>query len=676
MPKTLNDYLALGVRSAIVLILFAPLVVTQNTLFPYVVGKALYIRSLTEVAFALWVLLALRDNRYWLPRSWLIILFALYVIANVISALLGVSFQRSFWGDVRRMGGVFDLIHWFMLLLVMASMWRSTRQWRWLLNANLGVSLVLSILGIAQSYGVRLLWFLKETGRVDVTFGNADYVGAYAIVNMLIALAFLANSFAPKPLPAEPEPARRPQRRAAAHPAYDWTLAGRVFWILTILVNMWVLSVSGTRGALAGLIAALLVAGVVYAVFGMRKRLRIGAGALAACIVAVVMLMPVAHEAGLFKGLADSNALVRRLDETFEGGIGQAYQSRRVIVEAGVVAFAKKPVFGWGPENFSVAYDRYGKEFFGEQIADQAHSKPVEELTTKGIVGLGLYLGIVFVGLWTFYRKLRREPQEELLTLFLGAAFVAYVVQNLFLFDTPGTYVSFAVLLAWVAANEYTAAGRVAQPDPVAVPSRRQRRALAAQQAQQGDPSAAPQWQASFRTLPAFVVSAVVVGSLTLFSLYWFNARIYSMTADFPVQGQSLDGFVKDAQKSFDEFPALATLPRVFLMDTVAANWVRAKGTPELLGKVMEEGEAALASEPENARIYVSLARLMQEAAAQHSDVLKDSRSLLEKARALAPDLPSVLDAEQQQKTLEERLGLAATSTPAALTSTAPGTGG
>ena len=45
------------------------------------------------------------------------------------------------------MGGVFDLIHWFMLLLVLSTMVRSTVSWRWLLHANLGISLILALLG-------------------------------------------------------------------------------------------------------------------------------------------------------------------------------------------------------------------------------------------------------------------------------------------------------------------------------------------------------------------------------------------------------------------------------------------------------------------------------------------------------------------------------------------------
>ncbi len=662
MSLRLDNVLAIAIRAVIIVTLLAPLVVTEKTLFPYVVGKALWIRSLIEIAFALWVVLALRNERYGLPRSWLISLFILYILVCLISAILGASFQRSFWGDVRRMGGVFDLAHWFLFLVVVASMWRTSRDWRWLLNVNLGLSLLLGVLGIFQNFGVSLLWYLKQTGRVDATLGNADYVGAYTLVNALVALAFLIHSFAPKPLSLpDVEPGRRQTRRAPRRTQDEWVWVWRGFWAATISVNLFVLTLSGTRGAAAGLVAALFVGGVAYGVFGTRKRLRIATAAASVLALAAVLLLPVAHDAGLMKPLASANPLFRRLDETFAGGIAQAYETRRVIVEAGLAAFPdslNSRIFGWGPENFAVAYDRYGTGYFGEQIADQAHSKPVEELTTKGIVGLALYLAMIGYSLWVIYRKLKREPQEEFLTLGLGVAFVGYVAQNLFLFDTPGTFLQFALLLAWVATNEYPAQAQAAQLEAQTAATRRERRAaLAAAQDRQEAQARQATLGKALRTPSVAATISVVVVALAALSLYFTVFRAYSMAASFPVQGQTLDGYYKDAKASFAQFPPLATLPRVFLLDTLAANWQAGKGSLDLLNQVVAEGEIAIDSEPKNARIYISLANLVQAAAPQNTELLKESRKLVDKARELGPNLPSLTEAERRQAEMERQFG-------------------
>ena len=118
------------------LLLLLPLVVTPSTLFPFVVGKATYFRGMVEILFALWVLVAVASPRYRLGRSWILSIFAIYVLVNLAAALMGVSFQRSFWGDYRRMGGVFDLVHWFMLLLILTAMVRNTIHWRRLLRPS------------------------------------------------------------------------------------------------------------------------------------------------------------------------------------------------------------------------------------------------------------------------------------------------------------------------------------------------------------------------------------------------------------------------------------------------------------------------------------------------------------------------------------------------------------
>ena len=51
------------------LLLLTPFIVDGSTVFPFVVGKALWSRSLIEVAFALWAVLALRDPAYLSTRK-------------------------------------------------------------------------------------------------------------------------------------------------------------------------------------------------------------------------------------------------------------------------------------------------------------------------------------------------------------------------------------------------------------------------------------------------------------------------------------------------------------------------------------------------------------------------------------------------------------------------------
>ena len=80
-----------AVRIGLALVMLTPLVVTTDTVFPYVVGKALYARAVIAVTFALWLPLIFFYPR-WRPRfSWVIAAFALWLAVSAISAFTGVS---------------------------------------------------------------------------------------------------------------------------------------------------------------------------------------------------------------------------------------------------------------------------------------------------------------------------------------------------------------------------------------------------------------------------------------------------------------------------------------------------------------------------------------------------------------------------------------------------------
>ena len=181
VPEKIRLY---GIWTGFVLILLTPLIVTPQTVFPCIVGKALYSRSIIEIVFDLWILLALFGSSYRPPRSWLLLLFAISLGVSVLAAYSGVSLERSLWSTYERMQGVVDMAHWFVFAVVLASTVRSIRNWHTLLNFNLSVSLVIALLAIGQYYSVNMPAFgdllvtphglrpgVGPHGRAFATFG-------------------------------------------------------------------------------------------------------------------------------------------------------------------------------------------------------------------------------------------------------------------------------------------------------------------------------------------------------------------------------------------------------------------------------------------------------------------------------------------------------------------------
>ena len=450
----------------------------------------------------------------------------MYTLVALLSAITGVSPQRSVWSTYERMQGVNDIAHWLIYVWVLTSVFRTWEDWRWLLNFNLGVSVLMGLLGLSQYFEVGALAFLRATPRLDITLGNPTYVGAYMLVNVLIALGFLGRSFlnpaTPDLTPAQQRRRRRARRRPEGQggiPAETWW---RVFWVSAVALDALILYLSGTRGAVVGLTAGLLAFAVGYAAWGLSRRLRIASHVLITAVLGLTLVFVSVRGTEWFHAIADNNVMLRRLANTCIGD--DSLRGRIDSAQVGLRGFAARPILGWGPENFTIAYDRYVTTEIIAGAAtsfDQAHNKLIEELTTKGFLGFSSYVAMWLYMLWVVARRVREQSaQDQVFTLFVGAALAGYFVQNLFLFDTPGTVGQFYLLLGFVV---YVDAGSKAPQ--VAV--------RAARQAKPEGGATAPWRPNLLRSDASMVVALLVVGALVSLTVYFVNYRPYDGARSF-----------------------------------------------------------------------------------------------------------------------------------------------
>ena len=643
-----------SVRTGVFLVLLMPLIVTSETLFPFVVGKALYARAIIETTFALWVVLAFMTPAYRPPRSWLLIAFSVYLGIAVLAGLFGVSLQRSLWSTYERMQGIVDLAHWFALTVVVVSVFRSFVHWRALLNFNLGVSVVVALLGVAESFGIRVLPFydfLLTDRRVGITLGNTTYVGAYMLVNVLVGLGFLTQSFVSGPrwsgqlqsAAAETDRRRsrgrsgasgsRRRRRRREAPSRSWTspvIWWRVFWGAAVVLDFWVLTLSGTRGAIIGLSAGVVAFAVGYSIWGHLRVVRALALSLIGLLLAFGLLFTFAKDSALVRGLASSNVMARRIASI--GLDDSSVRGRLASLSTGLQGFAARPVLGWGPENFTIIFGRYfDADPSIQETFDQAHNKLVEELATKGLLGFLSYSAMWGIMSWIVIRQVRRRNvHSQLFVLFVGAALAGYFVQNLFLFDTPGTVLGFMLLLGFAvflespqgAASLKAADGeRVEPPRPAAVTAR-----------------------SSELRAGLLPLVASGVGVLLILTLYFANFRLYAASTAIV---HTVDPTITWAQRreyfrqSIDYFPPLANYPRIILFAQTFEDWKNI--TPDEARKTMAmvggEAEAAIQGEPQSWRIYANLARVYQEASSLDPGYQRQALVYFRRASLLAPGM-------------------------------------
>jgi len=129
-------------------------------------------------------------------------------------------------------------------------------------------------------------------------------------------------------------------------------------------------------------------------------------------------------------------------------------QPRLIALGIALQAFKEHPLLGFGFENFKYAFDpRYDprllRQGFGETFFDRPHNVILEYAVGGGAIGLLAYL--VLVG--TIGILMTKRAELRTFAPFGVALLLAHIAQNLFLFDTFGSYLVFFILAAFVSSR-------------------------------------------------------------------------------------------------------------------------------------------------------------------------------------------------------------------------------
>lgn len=648
-----------AVRVGVMLVTLTPLIVTDGTLFLYIVGKAIYARVVIELTFALWLLLIFYYPQHRLPRSWILAAFGLWLAVSLLAAFTGVSLTRSLWSTYERMQGIVDLAHWFAFTLIAVSAFRTFAHWRLLFTVSLLACAAVTLVGILLYYGALDLGLPTHTAnRLESTLGNPAYFSAYIIINTLIALGLIAHSLSGdaernQRVVAAVGGARRRRRQrgvvgGASSSSFDWLPLLQVFWMSSIMLNFWALWLTGTRSGLSALVAVAVIFSIPYMIWGRMRVVRWACAGLAAVsAVALALFVILRLEVALPFGI-HKDPTVRRIAAM---GLNDPSVIGRVnAIDAGYRAFPERPILGWGPENFIVPWGRYVLEAsVNRELFDQAHNKLVEELVTKGIVGLASYLLLWFAMMRALSLPIGRALGYEQVALFIFAmAMLAYFIQNLSLFDTPVGLMQFCMLAAFAAAAERRFREQNGPAPGGWLPSRW------ACRLRFGRLSAAlrSSWGAIGLSLCALAVALAVVGLL--------NVRMYSAAAagaQFLRAAESeWDARVARFNESVAIFPELGGYLRLYMIGE--ALRISDSLSDEELHDAAElferETRAQLELEPYNWQILLTLADFYQEVGERDAAYVPIARERLESARQLAPIMVEQSYIFLEQRDLEE----------------------
>ena len=419
----LNKSLYFGAIGFLFLALVTPLIVLSTTFFPYIVGKNLFFRLCVEIAFALWLLLALRDPKYrphW--RSPLLIAVCVWVGIMLVADLHGVYPYKSIWSNFERMEGWVTLIHLLMFFIVASTVFNTKRLWWWFMHGLLAVGVVIGFYGLNQLH--------SGIGRIDGTLGNSTYLGAYMLLNIFISLYFLVKRFVDK------------EATAGVISSY----------VVLMIFQVIILYYTGTRGSLLGLLGGVFVIAVILAFFEKNNRVLRQSGYILLGLVVVFVLTGAAIKNTNF---AKNHALVGRFSALasfdFKSIAENEGAARFTLWHMAYEGFKEKPVLGWGQENYNYVFNKFyePKLYSQEQWFDRTHDIFFDWLVTGGVLGFLSYFSIFGAALYCVWKRHGNHFSLAERAVITGLL-IGYTIHNIFVFDNITSYLLFFSVISYV----------------------------------------------------------------------------------------------------------------------------------------------------------------------------------------------------------------------------------
>lgn len=402
MKYNSQNSISYKVLFCLVIVAACSFIISFHNQFAHIsVSKTLLFFAAVELALPFYLNLCLNSYGFSHLKNPVVYAAAGFLVLSFISALVGVNFSESFWGSFERMTGVLFLIHGFLFLIYLLFLFRNNNyRFNTFVNIFISLGVLNSLLGITQQ-------FTKSgdiPGRSAAVFGNPIYFAAFLVIPLFLAI-------------------------------YEWEKQQdkEIWYGLAAVVIFSGILTTKTAGALLGVVLGVFVSILVY-YFGRYKTKAgmIVLGILAACIIL----------GGL--GVAKVPALKAKFK-------GNDAHDRLVEWRVALRGFKEKPILGVGPENFTYLADKYfdNSLSYANAFFDKPHNALLEVLVTTGVVGFTAYIVLIGSVLYGFYRLYKKDQISWFGFSVLVGGMIAYHVQNFFVFDTIGAFLTLTLLYAY-----------------------------------------------------------------------------------------------------------------------------------------------------------------------------------------------------------------------------------
>lgn len=390
--------------------LLIPLIITPFTVYPFIFGKVLVLYVLIEAALASFLTyailhpaLALEEfkTRFKIIRLPLFVLVLFYLGVMFVTSYFSNHPSVAFWGLPQQNDGLFLHLHLFVLSILTALVFEK-KDWK------LYAYGLLFCTGLVMMFAWYQFSGATERTKIASFIGNPAYLGAFLLFAIAVIHVILGHVY------------------NGNYKKWYWFMIGLI--VVTTLLT-------GIRALLLGMGVGVMAVLVLSIFSRSHKNVR---------LILVVATLILASFTGIFWQTRSAEVwksvpVLKRLAVLNVNSASLV--ERQSAWDAGMSAFKTHPLRGFGQNSGEEIFYTYGsiKNYcYSDAWYINLHNKFIEVVTSSGLFGLILYISLLCYLLFV-HRK------NFVFVLF----FVAYIIQNLFLFDSPLTYILFAILLGF-----------------------------------------------------------------------------------------------------------------------------------------------------------------------------------------------------------------------------------
>lgn len=429
------------------LILSLPLLAVPPLFHPAAWGKTIVFRIIFSILIFFFIYQTIfRKNTFILEKlksktTRLVLgILTLLLFLFLLSTIFSPEKSFSLWGNPYRGGGflnfAFCIIFAIFVFLIL-----KPRDWKLVWNFSLGIALLVSFFALLQQFKAFKEFLVSFATRPPATLGATIFLALYLSFFVFLALSFALSEKSKKK---------------------------KIFYILSFFIITFVIFLTGTRAVFLG-----LAIGFLYFVLSYPKKIKIlkitTLVLLIFGILGVYYINNTPPEKILSQPLiAKSPVLINLL---FRFNIKSFLEDPRFTYwKIAADSLKEKPLLGYGPENFSIAFDKYYDpslpyiNYGTISQADRAHGFVFDTAVTAGIPALITFLLLFGVLFWQL-EKLKRnkniltyqqtsEPYNNdknnpIVAHGIQATIITYFVGVFFSFDTFDTYFMFFLLVGY-----------------------------------------------------------------------------------------------------------------------------------------------------------------------------------------------------------------------------------